>query len=103
MTGTTTCPTCGNTIEKHTAHYVCNRCGYAEDADYESGHAWNCGTGSNDEPHGQHCNGCGCDNCSCTACQNLSGTCSSCGNSCGAEKPTEGGGESGGDGGLDDI
>lgn len=103
VTGTTTCPTCGNTIEKHTAHYVCNRCGYAEDADYESGHAWNCGTGSNDEPHGQHCNGCGCDNCSCTACQNLSGTCSSCGNSCGAEKPTEGGGESGGDGGLDDI
>lgn len=103
VTGTYTCAACGNEIEKHRAHYVCNRCGHEEDADYESGHAWNCGTGSNDRPYGQHCNGCGCDNCSCQACQDQSGTCTSCGNSCGEDRPTEGGGESGGDGGLDDI
>lgn len=100
---TYTCSTCQQTVEKHSAAYACNRCGATSVAEYESGHAWNCGSGSNDEPYSQHCDGCGCYNCSCSACQNLSGVCTNCGNNCGETKPTEGGGESGGDGGLDDI
>ena len=103
MTSTYTCATCRQEVEKHHAVYTCLRCGDKNEADYESGHAWNCGTGSNDEPYSQHCDGCGCDGCSCASCQNLSGICTTCGNRCGEDKPTEGGGESGGSGGLDDI
>ena len=103
VTSTYTCATCSQEVEKHHAVYTCLRCGDKNEADYESGHAWNCGTGSNDEPYSQHCDGCGCDGCSCSSCQNLSGICTACGNRCGEDKPTEGGGESGGSGGIDDI
>ena len=56
QTGTSTCPTCGNTITYYHIVYRCSRCGDVWDGeDVEEGHASNCGQGGGSTIGSNYC------------------------------------------------